>query len=46
MSFVPHGWVLGMIALPAVLLAASLEKRHRFAAWLFECCATVLLNFW
>jgi hypothetical protein len=29
MLFVPHGWILGLIALPAVLRSASLEKRHR-----------------
>jgi hypothetical protein len=44
MSFLPHGWVFGMIA--AILLAASLEKRHRFTAWLFECFAILLLDLW
>jgi hypothetical protein len=29
MPFVPHCWILGLIALLAVLRSASLEKRHR-----------------
>jgi hypothetical protein len=44
MHYVSHGWLAGTLALPFVLLAAALEKRHEFAACLFEAVAWFLMN--
>jgi hypothetical protein len=46
MHYVPHGWLAGTLAVPFVLLAAALEKRHGFAAWLSEAVAWLLMNLW
>jgi hypothetical protein len=39
MHYVPGGWLAGTLAVPFVLLAAALEKRHGLAAWLSEAVA-------
>ncbi len=46
MTYLPHGWIAGAIAMPFVILAATLEKRHGFLGCLSECCAWLLMNLW
>jgi hypothetical protein len=46
MHYLPHGWMAVALAVPFVLVAPALEKRHGFASWLCEAVVWLLLSFW